>query len=611
VPDPIVWLSQDTHVDPWSGPSEASPPRPVADVLREVREVAPGAGMVVLRGGAPARFPGLGDAAHAARQAGADLAIEADPRGLDPVALRALGVELVVLTLHGDPARHDDKVGPGAYAATVAFLSAPQRPRVHVRVGLGTPQDVAHAVAVASRHAERVILDGAVPGSTPDNRAGALEAAWGAAGGATATLELMDADAAPERSAGPVRDLDTSLRALRQSGGWLPGLSSGVRAPSADATERRVLHALGMPARDADTEPPVDPTLTGRVRLVVPHLADAILACSTLPHLARALAARGVDLRTDSVWHAPVNVHAAFSGVVDGALPDGSAAQEARRATAERLSLRFVASLDLSDADVLIAPGWDAAHALWTHPTRRPDARLIVVDLHLEHGLSRWTAAGPGWWPGDAVRVLSCFPAYVGTYLRAGVPADALRWLPYPLARAALPTLTRADDAPWLAAGNQRRDGGLIVTLAERLRTRRLDVLAAACPALPAPHRHLGSTSPAGLAAAVASARAVVLPVTASAHDAAGITLAAMAMATGTPVVGSLAWGLVDHVPSDAGWLVPHDPDALAQALARVDEPEAWDRAHLAAARAGACSDVDAWAGAIATGRWPLWPSRP
>ena len=611
MPDPIVWLSQDTTVDPWSGQEEAAAVRPVEDVLREVRELAVGAGRVVLRGAMPGRFPALAQAAAAAREAGADLGIEADARDLDPIALRAVGVELVVLSLHGDQAAHDALVGPGAYAAVIAFLNAPQRPRVRIRVGLGRPEDVGHAVAIAARHAEVVRLDGGVPGSTPDNRAQGHEAAWFAALGTQAELELVDADAAPDRQPGAVRDLDPTLRALRLAGGWLPGLSAGVRAPCADAVERRVLHALGLPTRDGASEPPVDPSLSGRVRLVIPHLGDAILACSTLPHLARALLARGVDVRTDSVWHAPFNVHAAFGGAGEGALPDGSAAQEARRLTAERLGTRFLASLDLAEADVIVAPGWDVARALWTHPTRRADAQLIVIDLHLVHGLSRWTAAGDGWWPGDRGRVISCFPAYVGAYLRAGVPADALRWLPYPLARAALPARPRAEDAPWLAAGNQRRDGSLLVALAERSTTRRLDVLATSCPALPAPHRHLGTTSPAGLAAAVASARALVLPVTASAHDAAGITLAALAMATGTPVVGSLAWGLVDHVPEGAGVLVAHDADAFADGLARLEDAATWARTSDAAQLAGAQGDVDAWAAAIATGRWPRWPSRP
>ncbi len=611
MPDPIVWLSQDTPVDPWSGLAEAADLRPVDDVLREVRAVAVGAGMVVLRGAAPGRFPALAQAAAAAREAGADLGIEADARDLDPIALRAMGVELVVLSLHGDQAAHDALAGPGAYDAVIAFLKAPQRPRVRVRVGLGRPDDVGHAVTIAAPHAERVRLDGGVPGSTPDNRAQGHEAAWLAARGSPAELELVDADAAPDHDPGAVRDLDPALRALRLAGGWLPGLSAGVRAPGADAVERRVLQALGMPTRDAVSEAQVDPPLLGRVRLVIPHLGDAILAGSTLPHLARALLAKGVDVRIDSVWHAPVNVHAAFGGASEGALPDGSAAQEARRLTADRLGTRFLASLDLADADVIVAPGWDVAHALWTHPTRRADAQLLVIDLHLEHGLSRWTAAGEGWWPGDRVRVISCFPAYVGAYLRAGVPSDALRWLPYPVARAALPAPARADDAPWLAAGNQRRDGSLLVALAERSTTRRLDVLARSCPALPAPHRHLGTTSPAGLAAAVASARALVLPVTVSAHDAAGITLAALAMATGTPVVGSLAWGLLDHVPAGAGLLVAHDADAFADGLARLEDAAAWARASSGAKLAGAQGDVDAWADAIATGRWPRWPSRP
>src|SRR5690606_32192563 len=98
-------------------------------------------------------------------------------------------------------------------------------------------------------------------------------------------------------------------------------------------------------------------------------------------------------------------------------------------ARARRIDEDFWRTVDLSGFDLVVAPGWSAAERAFGHPTLPPDARVVVVDLHMLVGAQDWMRRRlpPGalpkhgaWWPGDRVQVHACFPRFQGLYRALG-----------------------------------------------------------------------------------------------------------------------------------------------------------------------------------------------
>ena len=596
------------------GPGPLRTPGDLMPLLREAQHAQER--LVILTGHRPGTSLYLPALVKHAAEHDLKVAVEGLADHLDPAALHAAGVEVVVLPLLGHRTAHDALLGPGAHARLMAFLHAPLRPRVRLRCLLrpDTVRALPKGLAEVAAHLEHVTLeaaplaDRAVLG-VPE----LLDGVWQALRQHEVAVSLDGLCAAPDLSPGEPRPLDALLLSLRAQGGWLPGLGGGVTAPAGDATDARLLHALGMPLHRpvplTDPAPPPE----GPTAVVVPHLGDGLLATVTLPALAGALNALGRATTLLSVWERPWNLEAPAdlppAGSLDARM--GGEAAGRRQELAKRFVDRFLQRLDLSTYGHVVVAGWQAAHAVHTHPTLRPDAVVEVIDLHLLDGFDAWT--GVSGWPHGRVRVVSCFPSFAAAYLRRGVPMTALRFRPYPMAAGFLPPAQ--EGSVWLAAGNHRRDHDL---LARAVRDRRAEDAVDVITAHPVPDvPGLRAQPPVQLPAlvqAVARCRGVVLPVRPHPHDAAGISLAAFALALGKPVVGTTAWGLYDHIPHEvAGLLVDATDDlALGRALRTLDT-DADQRRRLAdgALQAGACADVHTLAAVLLGQPHPAWPARP
>ncbi len=615
-------------VPPLARAGGLPPEAAVAAHVEAARAAAAGQRTVALHAGAPADDAALAEVVRALRAEGYTVAVAGAPAALPPDRARALGVAIAALDLSTPLARAD------AEAYGRAHL------RLFARVRLDAP-DLAD-VAASARVAERVVLDGsAVGGPRRTARlAEALEVAWRAlsphlAGPPPAPVaprgpdspeepevSLAAAATPPDTSPGPPRPHDALLERLRRLGGWLPGLGGGVRGPTAAADVAR-LHALGTPVADAPPPrcAPIPGLGDGPLHVVIPDLHDVILTTGTLPALAEAARARGVAVTVHSVWHAPWSVGAAAWDADLGALGgDGAGGpgtglpgDDARRvATARQLGASLLQHLDLRGATAILVPGWAAARAVWDHPSRPAGARVVVLDLHLLDGIGAWADLLPDLPPG--IDVVSCFPAFAENYLHRGVPLDRVRFRPYPVPTARLPAAPPVAEAPTLlAAGNHRRAHDLLATALAGAPLRRPVVVHTADPTpLPAPLDHRGMATLPDLFRAVARARAVILPVAFDPHDAAGISLAAMALAAGRPVIGTTAWGLMDHVPHDrAGLLLaPDDPDGLREAVLAVDRDDSLaTRLGAGAADAGRRADPSALWRALCAGD-AAWPAR-
>lgn len=501
--------------------------------------------------------------------AGAGLSprVRGRPADWTPARLREVGVARLELDL-----RPGDDV-------SAALLTAPVRREARLTL----PKRAADVPALVARltaldpHVERLTLAGGAPAAV---RRGVATALVDVERSAPLDARALAAPPHPDDLRAPEGAWPGDrVVALRLQGAW-PGPRRALDRAHAGPWPDAVLAALGLPIREPDgrltgTTPwhpgGLDTLGAGdaRVAVVVPFLGDRLLATSTLPALAERL---GATLH--SAWRAPWNVFG--PDVVGGGdsplVAEAEPGREARRLdTARRFSDALLDALDLRGLTDVVVPGFAAAARVAAHPSRPEGCRVHVLDLHLLDGLDRFDA------PWTGVTVWSCFPSFVGAYARRGVPLDALRFVPYPLSRDHLPRLAPpAPDAPFVAAGNHRRDHAF---LAEAVRAAALArpvhvITAGDVPEGPGLVRHdpvdLGT-----LYRCLAAARAVLLPVTFSPTDAAGISIAALATHAGRPVLGTTAWGLVDHLHGHPGQLVePGDVEAFAEMLRLWDVDE-------------------------------------
>lgn len=366
-----------------------------------------------------------------------------------------------------------------------------------------------------------------------------------------------------------------------------------------------------------------------RVAVIVPDLPDQVQVISTLPALAAALAARGLDVRLRTAWDAPFSPddlrapfqHPAWKQLLWSAgswwlgrrdprqiyLPPREKLGHPLRWTEpphRRRSVMagFWESLDLRGEDVVIVPGHAAAQVL-AHPTLPAAARVIVVDDHMLAGVEDLRG------PWDRVEVHACFPGYAWLYDRAGVPLDRVTWRPYPLhLRHFAPYGPPAASETIFCGGWHHRDGPTMVAAAARLRSRPVEVIADAVTAQAGPLVLRGTTDLPTFVDAVRRARFVVLPLRFDPTKAAGITVLAMAFAAGRPVVATATQAMRDHVREGVDGLLvpPGDPAALAEAIERLDRDTTLLHRLAAGARAaGARHSVEAWADQIVHGAPP------
>lgn len=613
---------------PLRGDAAPGPDLPLTELLPAITQAAAdGAKLVLLWGHQPARHPELPAILAACRARGLATSLRGPASTLPASRLASLDVELVWLPCHGLPASHDRLLDlPGDSDALTAWLAQRHRARVRVWTELRaetlpelpelTRRLLPHAEALTLRH-----HGGTLP---HDALRDALDAVWTARRGHPIELHLDGLSTPPDDALGPPRPYDPALLSLRVQGGWLPGLRGGVHGAPDEL--QPALFALGLSSTPA--EAPHRP-LRGPVAVIAPAMGDTLLATSTLPGLAHALSQRGLRCTLHTVWDAPWNLYgpAAFDPAGPGlpARPDVDVNRTLQRVrTAHELGPAFLQHLDLRDAATILVPGWQAALAVLRHPTRRPDSRLIVLDLHLLDGVSAWTdafaapgapPATGGWFPDDDVEICSCFPGYAANYLQRGVPLDRVRWRPYPVFEGHLPPGDDVRRSTHLAtAGNHRRDHRLLSATCALLPDDTPPILlhSGSPPTAVGPLRPAGHVSLSELYRTVATSRCLVLPLQWSAHDAAGITLAALALAAGRPVLASRTWAMLDHVQHGVSGLLvePDDPHALAASITAVcRDPELLHTLAAGAAAAGRALSVAAWADDLLTGQ-PAWPRR-
>lgn len=400
--------------------------------------------------------------------------------------------------------------------------------------------------------------------------------------------------------------------------------------------------ALGEPA------PPAHWTGSGRdarVAVLAPYVSDNVLVLSTLPALVERLRAHGADAHLHSVWDAPFNPFDPGARLPDGALAPSddperpghrypedlveAFANPLRRiAFARERTPAFLADLDLTGVDLVVVPGWEAAHAVWRHPTLSPSARVVVPDFHLMTGIEGWhgtleAGARPmdgGWWPDPRLQVHAIYPRYVRTYWRAGVPLRQVHWRPYPVHPGhfgAGPPPAACDTV--FAGGNHQRDWVTLARAIDLGGDRLPTVQVMSHQPVPRGPEILPPAPLLGFHEAVANSRFVVLPLEADPRRPAGISLISLALAAGRPVVATATHATVDHLRHGVdAWLVPpRSPAALAEAIARLHaDPVLLERLAAGARASSAAVSVDRWArdlldGAPAATTFPADPDHP
>jgi hypothetical protein len=470
----------------------------------------------------------------------------------------------------------------------------------------------------------------------------------------------------------PLRVSDGLLEALRV-GACLPGAERGVRlcgpeGPAPVATMQRVVprleelaglfEAVGWPIEDlprcfpggrglgegercascpggaacggldprvaaawsGDLPPPRALAPARRVVVVAPWGADRILRAFTLQALVDTLRAAGADVRLHSAWHAPFNTLAP-GGPMTALAVTSRPVEEAAKAC----SAAVLATVP-TDADVIVVPGWSAASVIAPAVLAGGSARLVVLDLHLLDGYEKWKAAylpagvrsmAGGWWPSDRVRVLSCFPGYSMLYALGGVPFRQIDWSPYPVPSASMAGADPLRAEHIFAGGAHLRDLGVLLD-AVRARGRlrhRLELIS------PGQHGPLpegvvaqGVRPLTEFALAIVRSRFVIVTVHYVPERAAGISVVALALAAGVPVLATATPAMRDHIRHGVdGWLVPEGDDAgLEQALRRLDEDDALlGRLAAGAAEAAARLDMGALTRMVLEGEAEPWPARP
>lgn len=348
-----------------------------------------------------------------------------------------------------------------------------------------------------------------------------------------------------------------------------------------------------------------------RVLILSSQGEDPIFYRSTLPALAHALRARGATVEIVSPWSSTWSASALQTSVTPDWL--GTTGVERWLNTHEIADFDLVITADFATAQIALGAG--AARA----------ARVVVVDFHMLAGIgdaiTSWqpTAMRPsegGWWPSERLTLESAFPGYVRLYLNYGVPLTHVAWRPFALHPGHFPTGGDVHEGRVIfSGGNHLRDLETLRAATERLAT---DVGPVALYGYGErfagnPHlQHEGSVALPEFYRALASSRFVVLPLIEDATRAAGVTVLAMALMAGRPVVATDTAATRDYVHDGVeGLLVPSgDPAALADAITRLDT----DRALLTtlaagARRAGQRISTERWAEQVISGT-PLAPVR-
>lgn len=325
------------------------------------------------------------------------------------------------------------------------------------------------------------------------------------------------------------------------------------------------------------------PAPAGRVVVFNPFVSDKTLCTATLPGLALALEDLGREVDYVSAWG-----DIEWRGLRDIARTQGSSHTASKAAANDATPELF--RHNLFGAGLVVVPGLDHLAQVLGNPTLSSSTRIAVADFHLLHGIdhlkTRFLPAGNRsmdghWWPSENIVLNSCFPGYSHLYRLAGVPLRQVHWRPYPINERLFSTGSPVlSSAHLFAGGNQRRDWRTLLDatrrLGQRVRTTHLYTRFDAKVPAGIPLEHRGTAPLASFYEQMATSRFVVMPLTMDRHQAAGLTVIAMALAAGRPVIASRTPGTVDHLRHgvDALLVPPGDAPALANAIQRLNDDD-------------------------------------
>jgi len=386
-----------------------------------------------------------------------------------------------------------------------------------------------------------------------------------------------------------------------------------------------------------------------------------VFYASTLPALAHALRGRGVAVEVASPWFARWNsTQLPRTGqdktyelvwrqlMAQLGAPDGSIGFAARISTAfQSAAARWSgfrsrwgsdpAAFDLADwlrrhdlarFDLVIASDLSAAQLALATGGLASSTRLVVPDFHMLRGMdefvARWLVppARPhdgGWWPSTQLVLESPFPGYARLYTNYGVPLEQVAWRPFALYRGHFPPGPDVNECRVImSGGNHLRDLETLRRATERLpaAVRPVVLYHQGDPFEGNAHLlHKGKVSLRAFYHAIAHSRFVVVPLREEINHAAGVTVLAMALMAGRPVVATSIAATRDYIQDGTeGLLVPSgDADALADAIARLDtEPTLLSRLAAGARDASRRLTTEYWADQIVSARplHPVWTPR-
>lgn len=300
-------------------------------------------------------------------------------------------------------------------------------------------------------------------------------------------------------------------------------------------------------------------------------------------------------------------------------LADAGFSASLRRRAAAEPDVSFYGALAADEPACVLLAGWGAL-ADWVKVSDITQvSRIMVIDFHMLKDVSRCRAACaslPGasekaWLPGN-VDVLSCFPSYVHLYLSHGVPLRSVQWFPYAMAETSWGLPPSASSFVF-CGGNHLRDWATLEAAAALLADDDVHSVVTTAPIevqvrAVGPLVFRGRVDYASFVGLLQTSRFVVVTLQTDPHRAAGITVVAMALAAGRPVVATDTPAMRDHIRHGVSGLLvpPGDAPALAEAISRLDQDEALLEQLAEGARAaGRALSVDAWVEALVNGFSP------
>lgn len=397
--------------------------------------------------------------------------------------------------------------------------------------------------------------------------------------------------------------------AARPPAGAAAKVEACRRCPIDDACAGVPAPLLGMPGLRAAVAPlshwlPIPEK--ARIAVVCPVATEPVYG-ATFFSLARALVGLGARVDIVAPWETHADISASFSATQQLVEPEGRSAVTA-----------FMVDAPVEHYDVIITPDPKVTRPLVMSRRLRPHTRLAIMDFHMLGGIDEWVRdlcppdrrpEEGGWWPSDQIMLFSGFPGYGRLYTRYGVPMQQVAWQPYALDPERFAMERPATEATTIvSAGHHRRDLDTFLSAATRL-SRGVHPIELFTPDAvrdaPSPVRVHGTVPSEVFVEAVDNSRFMVVPLVDDPRNAAGITALVTAIVCGRPVVATATAGARDYIVDGVNGLLvpPRDPQAMADAIERLDRDPALLATLAAGARATApMHTTEAWARALVQG---------